>query len=315
MLFSSARSGIGSNRCGGAGTHGERTAGSDIRTSGRTSSPSDDPAMASLPRRRKLMVACLYSPPRSPSPKHPRDVAGNPDASRSFVGHDSDRPAPHGSLDRGGWPGSAGQPRAGRRAAPTVHNLVRSKSGRDRSDCRPAPEPCSARTKTAGQSSPPPATAHMDAFGNDWNTAPACVFSTVWGTASVRDLAVEVGAVPASPIRQVLTARRAGCAGPQFPPRAQACGFGGQHKSVAHQTHRPNSSRRHLNNLEISSVRATPASPSEAALYDLFRHLYAGPDSRSHLPTRRVFGSAPMKRKTWRMARRTSSADGRRRNT
>ena len=227
------------------------------------------------------MVACLHSPPRSPSPKHPRDVAGNPDASRSFVGHDSDRPAPHGSLDRGGWPGSAGQPRAGRRAAPTVHNLVRSKSGRDRSDCRPAPEPCSARTKTAGQSSPPPATAHMDAFGNDWNTAPACVLSTVWGTASVRDLAVEVGAVPASPIRQVLTARRAGCAGPQFPPRAQACGFGGQHKSVAHQTHRPNSSRRHLNNLEISSVRATPASPSEAALYDLFRHLYAGPDSRS----------------------------------
>jgi hypothetical protein len=28
-----------------------------------------------------------------------------------------------------------------------------------------------ARTETAGQSSPP-ATAHMDAIGNDWNTAP-----------------------------------------------------------------------------------------------------------------------------------------------
>jgi len=224
MVFSSARSGDGSNRCGAAGTHGERTAGSDIRTSGRTSSPSNDTAMASLPRRGKLTVACLRSPPRSPSPNHPRDVAGNPDASRSFVGRDSDRPAPHGSLDRGGWPGSAGQPRAGRRAAPTVHNLVRSKSGRDRSDCRPAPEPCSARTKTAGQSSSPRATAHMDAFGNDWNTAPACVPSTVWGTASIRDLAVEVGAVPASPIRQVLTVRRAGCAG-RNPPRAQACGF------------------------------------------------------------------------------------------
>jgi hypothetical protein len=47
----------------------------------------------------------------------------------------------------------------------------------------------------------------MDAIGNDWNTAPACVLSTVWGTASIRDLAVEVGAVPASPIRQILTAR------------------------------------------------------------------------------------------------------------
>ena len=64
-MFSSARSGDGSNRCGAAGTHGERTAGSDIRTSGRTSSPSDDAAMASLPRRGKLTVACLRSPPRS----------------------------------------------------------------------------------------------------------------------------------------------------------------------------------------------------------------------------------------------------------
>ena len=112
MLFSSTRSGDGSNRYGGAGTHGERTAGSDIRTSGRTSSPSDDPAMASLPRRGKLTVGCLRSPPRSPSPNHPRDVAGNPDASRCFVGRDSDRPAPHGSPDRGGWPGSAARPRA-----------------------------------------------------------------------------------------------------------------------------------------------------------------------------------------------------------
>ena len=74
--------------------------------------------------------------------------------------------------------------------------------------------------KQPGQSSPPRATAHMDAIGNDWNTAPACVLSTVWGTASIRDLAVEVGAVPASPIRQVLTARRAGCAG-RNPPRAR----------------------------------------------------------------------------------------------
>ena len=149
------RSGDGSNRYGGAGTHGERTAGSDIRTSGRTSSPSDDPAMASLPRRGKLTVGCLRSPPRSPSPNHPRDVAGNPDASRCFVGRDSDRRAPHGSPDRGGWPGSAARPRAGRRAEPSVHSLVRSKSGHGRSGCRPAPEFGSARTETVGQSSPP----------------------------------------------------------------------------------------------------------------------------------------------------------------
>jgi len=211
--------------------------------------------MASQRRRGKLTVACLQSPPRSPSPNHPRDGAGNPDASRSFVGRDSDRPALHGSPGRGDFSGSAGKLRAERRAAPSVHNLVRSKSGRDHSGCRPAPEPCSARTETAGQAPPSWATAHMDAFGNDWNTAPACVLSTVWGTASVRDLAVEVGAVPASPIRQVLTARRAGCAGPQSPARASLwiCGQG---KSLAHKPTAPTADADNLNDLKISGDSA-----------------------------------------------------------
>ena len=127
----------------------------------------------------------------------------------------------------------------GGRAAPSVHSLVRSKSGRDHSGCRQEPELGSARTETAA----PRATAHMDAIGNDWNTAPACVLSTVWGTASIRDLAVEVGAVPASPIRQLLTGRQAGCAG-RNSPRAQACGFVDNAKRRCPQAHRPNSSRR-----------------------------------------------------------------------
>src|SRR5258706_1419067 len=264
-LFSSARSGDGSNRCGGAGTRGERTVGSDNRTSGRTSSPSDDRAIASQRHRGKLKVACLQSPPRSPSPNHRRDVAGNPDASRCFVGDDSGRPAPHGSPDRGGWPGSAARPRAGHRAAPSVHSLVRSKSGRDHSGCRREPELGSARTETAGQSSPPRATAQMDAIGNDWNTAPACVLSTVWGTASIRDLPVEVGAVPASPIRQVLTSRQAGCAWPQSSARASLW-ICGQHKSDAHKPTGTTAATENLNNLEISSVRTTPGSASQAAL-------------------------------------------------
>ena len=275
-MFSSARSGDGSNRCGGAGTHGERTAGSDIRTSGRTSSPSNDPATASLPRRGKLTMACLRSPPCSPSPNHPRDVAGNPDASRCFVGRDSDRPAPHGSPDRGGWPDSAARPHAGRRAAPSVHSLVSSKSGRGHSGCRQEPELGSARTETAGQSSPP-ATAHMDAIGNDWNTAPACVLSTVWGTASVRDLAVEVGAVPASPIRQVLTSRQACCAGRNSPRARKPVDLWTTPRGVAHKPTGPTAAADNLN-LEISSVRTTPGSHLQA----LFRHLYAGPHSRSH---------------------------------
>src|SRR5579859_6069816 len=60
ILFSSARSGDESNRCDGAGTRGERTVGNDIRTNGRTNSPSDDPAMASLPRRGKQRLACAH---------------------------------------------------------------------------------------------------------------------------------------------------------------------------------------------------------------------------------------------------------------
>src|SRR5258708_8265142 len=120
-LFSSARSGDGSNRCGGAGTHGERTVGSDNRTSGRTSSPSDDPAIASQRHRGKLKVACLQSPPRSPSPNHPRDVAGHPHASRWFVGHHSDPPAPPGSPHPGDWACSAPPPLAGPPPPPPSH--------------------------------------------------------------------------------------------------------------------------------------------------------------------------------------------------
>ena len=152
----------------------------------------------------------------------------------------------------------AARPRAGRRAAPSVHNLVRSKSGRGHSGCRRQPAPGSARTETAEPSPPPPprATAHMDAIGNDWNTAPACVLSTVWGTASIRDLAVEVGAVPASPIRRVLTSRQAGCAA-QSAARANlwVCG---QHKRVAHKPTATTAATDNLNILEISSLRERP---------------------------------------------------------
>jgi len=39
----------------------------------------------------------------------------------------------------------------------------------------------------------------VDGVRNKWNTAPACVLGTVWGTASIPDLPVQVGAVPANP--------------------------------------------------------------------------------------------------------------------
>ena len=264
-LFSSARSGDGSNRCGAAGTHGERTAGSDIRTSGRTSSPSDDPAMASLPRRGKLTVACLRSPPRSPSPNHPSDVAGNPDASRCFVGRDSDRPAPHGSPDRGGWPDSAARPRAGRRAAPSVHNLVRSKSGRDHSGCRRKPELGSARTETAGRR-------RRRRQQRTWTRSamtgilPRHACSARCG-ARRRSETWPLRSAPCRPRQSGKFLPRAKqVAQAAISARAQACGFVDNAKRRCPQTHRPNNSSRQSEYLEISSVRTTPGSHSEAAL-------------------------------------------------
>ena len=80
----------------------------------------------------------------------------------------------------------------------------------------------------------------------------------------------EVGAVPASPIRQVLTSRQAGCAWPQSSARASLW-ICGQHKSVAHKPTGTTAATENLNNLEISSVRTTPGSPSQAAL-NAIRH-------------------------------------------
>jgi hypothetical protein len=101
----------------------------------------------------------------------------------------------------------------------------------------------------------------MDAIGNDWNTAPACVLSTVWGTASVRDLAVEVGAVPASPIRQVLTSRQASCAGRNSPRARKPVDLWTTPRGVAHKPTGPTAAEDNLNNLEISSVRANARFP------------------------------------------------------
>jgi hypothetical protein len=120
----------------------------------------------------------------------------------------------------------------------------------------------------------------MDAIGNDWNTAPACVLSTVWGTASIRDLAVEVGAVPASPIRRVLTSRQAGCAA-QSAARANLW-ICGQHKRVAHKPTATTAATDNLNILEISSVRTTPGSPQRQPS----RRSAMGPTTSSAIYTR-----------------------------
>jgi hypothetical protein len=172
---------------GGAGIRCGRGADSDTRTSGSARTRGRNLGIASQRHAMTPQPACSRSPPRPPTHHHSGAAVGNPDASRSFAARDSGRHALHGSCDRGGSPGSVGRQRAGRGVAPLAHSRPHSRSGRDRSNCRSAPEPGSARTKTgAGPSTAPRAVPSMDASGNGWNTAPAFVLGTMWGTVSIR---------------------------------------------------------------------------------------------------------------------------------
>src|SRR6516225_7147478 len=96
MVFSWLRSGGGSNRCGRAGTRSEQTASSDVRTSGSAKSDRDRNGIVFERRSRDKLKVVHW--PFLPTPallNHPKAPVGNPDASRSFVGCDSDQPATH----------------------------------------------------------------------------------------------------------------------------------------------------------------------------------------------------------------------------
>jgi hypothetical protein len=125
----------------------------------------------------------------------------------------------------------------------------------------------------------------MDGLDIGWNNAPACVLSTVWGTASIRDLAVEVGAVPASPNRQCLTGQSA----------QAAVGGAGQpvdlwtSQTACPQTHRRNNKNRLQSIRNLAALGPRPAAfatrtppRSVTAARATCRHLCADPDSRSH---------------------------------
>jgi len=147
--------------------------------------------MARQRRSKAPQAERLQRPSRPSAHQHPEAAMGNPDASRSFAAHASDRSAPHGPADRAGLPDSVDRPPAGLVAALPARSRRHSKSGRGRNSCRSAPGPGSAHTGTAGPSLPPNRPRQsMDGVRRGWNTAPACVLGTVWGTASNPDLAV-----------------------------------------------------------------------------------------------------------------------------
>ena len=184
-------SGCGLSADGGARSRCGRMAGSESRTSGSARPAGRD--FATTLRRYSSMsqASCSQRAPSRPQQHHRGAAAGNPDASRFFAGRASGRYARHGSCDRGGSPGNVGPQRAGPDAGLPARSCRRSRSGRDHSSCRRAPERGSEHTGTAVPALPPDQLrAGMDDVRDGWNTPPACVLGTVRGTASNPDLAV-----------------------------------------------------------------------------------------------------------------------------
>jgi hypothetical protein len=205
---------------------------SDIRTSGSARARGRGP-IAPQARARLSPPTCSRSPSRPPLHHRHDATAGNPDASRSFAGCDSGGHARHGTRARGDPLGSADRRPVALGTAPPAHRNPRSRSGRDHSSCRSTPEPGSARTRTAAPMHP---TArlhpHMDDVRKEWNSAPAYVLGTVWGTTSIRTWRFR--SASCLPIRQLITTPLCGsmrCRDPTARKRLWICG---QRKRVAH---------------------------------------------------------------------------------
>ena len=125
-------------------------------------------------------------------------VGVNRDASLFCRAPGSDPVARHGGVAPPDHSGSAGR-RTGPRGAGRAERSPRhNKSGHGRSSCRSAPGPGSRRIETAAlmpRRRDRNRDRHMDDRHDCRDTVPACVPSTVWGTASMRNRQVEIGAV------------------------------------------------------------------------------------------------------------------------
>ena len=122
----------------------------------------------------------------------------NPDASLYCSAPGNDALARHGRAALGGWSGSAVRRRLACGAALAARSCRRSRLGRGRNSCRSRPGRDSPRKETVE-----PAARHgvrtrkrqVDERHDCQDNAPACVPSTVWGTASRRNSQVGLGAV------------------------------------------------------------------------------------------------------------------------
>ena len=161
----------------------------------------------------------------------------NPDASLYCNAPGSDALARHEQADPDDWFGNAGPPRSVCADALAARSRPRNRFGRDHSNRRSKPGRDNPRKETASP------TAHhgvrtrkrqVDGRHDCQDNAPACVPSTVWGTASRRNSQVGLGAVLALENEQALS---------RHPPRVSP-GRPQRARSPANGTHSSTNSSR-----------------------------------------------------------------------
>ena len=188
---------------GGAGTPG----GGDQDTGDRTSGSARSVPEARHPRKLRRSRS-----PASRTAANHRLVAGvNPDASLFCYGSDSAAPEWRERTARDGWTGNVARQRFGYGAGLAARTLRRSKPDRGRNNCKSGLGRDTPRTETAWRAElrlvrtrRRPVDERHDSQDND----PACVPSTVWGTASM--WTAKLTSAPCLPFdeRQVLPAIR-----------------------------------------------------------------------------------------------------------
>ena len=135
-------------------------------------------------------------------------VGVNRDASLFCRAPDSDLVARHGGVAAQAHVDSAVRRSGPRGAGRAEHSPRHNKSGHGRSSCRSVSGRGSRHTETAElmlRRHDRNRDRHMDDRHDCRDTVPACVLSTVWGTASMRNRQVRIGAVLAPRKQQTTT--------------------------------------------------------------------------------------------------------------
>src|SRR5271157_1799945 len=200
---------------GGPGTHGGPEPGAGDRTSDNAR------PLAEVGHPRKLRRS--QSSASRATENHPMTARVNPDASLYCSAPGNDALARHGRAALGGWSGSAVRRRLACGAALAARSCRRSRLGRGRNSCRSLSGRDSPRKETVE-----PAARHgvrtrkrqVDGRHDCQDNAPACVPSTVWGTASRQNSQVGLGAVLALENEQALS-RHPPRVSPSQPQRAR----------------------------------------------------------------------------------------------